>query len=370
MSGKKEISYYIHVPFCTRKCGYCHFFVLPHKQNLVQQYLSALKREFALRAPLQKPLSIYFGGGTPSLLPPDTIAEILSWIPHDKEIEITLEANPENVTPSGMQAFKQAGINRVSIGVQSLDDSLLNALERKHGAQKAIDSVLATKASGIDNISIDLMTEIPLQQERSWERTLHSVETLPINHLSLYNLTIEPHTSFYKKKNEIEKKIPSSEASLAMLEFAVEKLQSFGLKRYEISAFAQEGFESIHNSGYWTGRPFLGFGPSAFSYIDGKRFRNTANLNRYCEALEKGIFPIDFEEELPQSAKIKELLAIRLRLIKGAPLSEFALPQETTSTIQQLITSNLLKLQRGILSLTERGMLFYDTVAEEIIEVL
>lgn len=363
MNGE-ECSYYIHVPFCTKKCGYCHFFVLPYREGSVALYLNALKKEIALYQPLKKPLTIYFGGGTPSLLTPQQIAEILSWIPHDKGIEITLECNPENV--EDLQEFAAIGINRVSMGVQSLDDSQLQTLTRRHDAQKAIHAIHASRDAGITNISIDLMYDIPSQTKTSWRHTLKQVGDLPITHLSLYNLTFEPHTSFYKKKDSFM--LPDSQTSLELLEEAIHSLESFGLHRYEISAFAKPGFESKHNTGYWTGRPFLGFGPSAFSYIDGKRKRNVANLNKYVQALNNDQFPLDFEEELKPGARLKELLAIRLRLLSGCTIPS-PLPQETHTSITKLLSQGLLQLQENTLSLTHKGTLFYDTVAEELIEI-
>jgi oxygen-independent coproporphyrinogen-3 oxidase len=366
---KKHHSIYIHVPLCTRKCDYCHFFVLPHKQDLVNQYITALKQEFDLREQIQDPLTIYFGGGTPSLLPPETIARILSWISHSKEIEITLEVNPENATLSLMREFAKAGITRVSLGVQSLDDNLLVELSRRHDALSALAAIDATYNAGIENISIDLMYDLPSQTPLSWTRTLDRIENLPIKHLSLYNLTIEPHTPYYKRRKELESKTPPPEESLAMLSEAILRLESDGLKRYEISAFAKRGYESCHNSGYWTGRSFTGYGPSAFSYLEGRRSRNVANLSKYSKLLNEGILPTDFEEELSPSGKVKELLAVRLRLTAGAPLSEFTLPLETEEAIARLIASGLLICEGDFLKLTEKGTLFYDTVAEEIIEV-
>jgi oxygen-independent coproporphyrinogen-3 oxidase len=364
MSGNPSL--YIHVPFCTQKCGYCHFFVLPFKQDSVKTYLQALKQEIALKKP-HFPQTIYFGGGTPSLLPPQTIAEILSYIPHDPQIEITLEVNPEEATPALMREFAFSGINRVSIGVQSLDDHLLCELTRKHDAKKAIEAITATHEAGIHNISIDLIYDIPSQTTLSWERTLERVENLPIQHLSLYNLTIEPHTSFYQRRKELERKVPLPEESLVMLEEAVKRLEGYGLKRYEISAFARPGFESKHNTGYWTGRPFHGLGPSAFGYINGTRGRNVANLKKYAEELQSGRSPHDFEETLSEEAKNKELLSIGLRLLQGVKLKDFSISEETKKEISKLIDDQLLISSQGQLKLTPRGLLFYDDVATSLI---
>lgn len=367
-----EYSLYIHVPFCKKKCGYCHFFVLPFEKNLVAHYLAALKKECLLRAPFlenKKLLSIYFGGGTPSLLPPETLAEILSWLLScGSDVEITLEANPEGLSLPLLEQFFKIGINRLSIGVQSLDDFLLSELTRQHSVKKAIDTILQAKIAGFNNISIDLMYDVPSQTLPSWRRTLDRAVELPIAHLSLYNLTLEPQTAFYKQRKKIESKQPLEQESLSMLETAIECFEKNGLKRYEISAFAKDNFRSIHNSGYWQGRPFLGLGPSAYSYWDKSRFSNHAHLAKYCKDLEHNLFPIGFSETLEKSAHTKELLAIRLRMLDGVDLKEWELSLETKETIEKLIELKLVSLERDILSLTNKGTLFYDTVATELID--
>ena len=262
-------------------------------------------------------VSIYFGGGTPTLFC-EGIAEILQWtreLEIASDCEITVEGNPDEVTEPLLQILLQAGVNRLSLGVQSLDDSSLQVLERRHSAQKAKAAIFEASRSGFQNISIDLMFDLPGQTEQSWQETLNQAATLPITHLSLYNLTLEPHTVFFKKKSLLEPLIPKPETSLQLLERAIASIEQMGLLRYEISAFAKPGKESRHNMGYWTARPFLGLGPSAFSYWEKKRFRNIANIQRYARSLKEGTSPIDFEEELLYPDSANELLAVQLRLL-------------------------------------------------------
>lgn len=294
---------------------------------------------------------------------PEAIGEILSWI-NPSDAEITLEANPEDVTLEAMQAFARSGINRVSLGVQSLDNPLLKLLGRHHSSQQASAAVLATYEAGISNITIDLMYEIPQQTLQSWKNTLKQLETLPITHLSLYNLTIEPQTVFYKKRSQLTPLLPSSEDSLLMLNIAVSSLEQMGLKRYEISAFAKEGFASRHNTGYWLGRPFLGFGPAAFSYFQGKRYRNFCDLKKYSAALLAGSSPIDFSEELSPLASLHERLAVQLRMLDGVNLPDFPVDE---AIFRKLQDKGWLHLAHNKARLTEQGLLFYDSVAEEII---
>ncbi|MBS0626195.1 MAG: radical SAM family heme chaperone HemW [Verrucomicrobia bacterium] len=361
------ISLYFHIPFCTKKCPYCHFYVIPNTKSHHPLLAEGLEREWELRWPQienKQIASIYFGGGTPTLFGPAEIGAVLQRIPFSSTTEITIEANPEEATEELLSQYRSIGINRLSLGVQSLDDRSLQTLERIHSAHRARDAIFAAKAAGFDNISIDLMYDLPGQTEASWHYTLDQLSSLPISHLSLYNLTFEPHTSFYKKRETLLLQVPPPETSLKLLQSAVDKLESIGLKRYEISAF---GRPSVHNSGYWTGRPFLGFGPSAFSYWEGKRFSNVSNLHRYSKQLQSNQLPVHFEEALPYPANIRERLAVQLRLREGVDTTSWNLPPETLATLDSLSKNGLLEKDTDRWRLSEKGMLFYDTVATEII---
>ena len=380
MIGREEVSLYFHIPFCAKKCPYCHFFVLPDQTLLKGQFLKSLQLEWKLYLPKlegKEIVSIYLGGGTPSRLSPLQIASILNMVFTSsamlaKECEITLEVNPEDVTPEFSQSLTQMGINRVSLGVQSLNNAELELLDRGHSSDKATQAIQLIAAAGIDNISIDLMFDLPHQTLKTWENTLSQIKDLPITHLSLYNLTLEPHTVFFKHKKTLSPTLPSPEDSTQMLEMALDYLTDAGLKRYEISAFAKKGLHSRHNSGYWTGRPFLGFGPSAFSYWEKKRFQNVPHLNRYSEALKEGRLPIHFEEKLEAPNARLELLAVQLRLVDGVDLTDFErrhdkLSATTYETLAQLEAKGWIARQENRICLTSQGQLFYDSVASEII---
>lgn len=271
-----------------------------------------------------------------------------------------------------MKGYVQAGINRVSIGIQTLNQELLHLLGRQHSPEIALNAIHATYEAGIENISIDLMYDLPKQTLYHWSSTLNQVKTLPLSHLSLYNLTIEPHTLFFKNQQQLKPWLPDEETSLVMYEMAQTHLNEMGLLQYEISAFAKPGKESRHNGGYWTGRPFLGLGPSAFSYWKGKRYRNIAHLERYLQALREGISPVDFEEKLDQKARRRELFVINLRLMRGIFIKEFVqnhgeLDQETDNTLSRLVKEDYLYWNNDNLLLTQRGILFYDSIASELI---
>ncbi len=359
----QDVSIYFHIPFCTKKCPYCHFYVIPNQKSFHEILDVGLSLEWERQLPLllnKRIVSIYFGGGTPTLFV-DGIQKILEKIAQQftLDCEITVEANPEDASFELFEKLKACKVNRISLGVQSLDDRSLQTLERIHSAKKAEEAILLAAQAGFVNISIDLMYDLPDQTEASWMYSLSKLESLPIQHLSLYNLTIEPHTAFYKRRNSLT--FPTGETSLRFLTRAVEQLESLGLKRYEISAF---GRPSVHNVGYWTGRPFLGFGPSAFSFWNGERFRNCANLQRYTRALKEGKSPVDFREKLQEEQRIREKIAIQLRLLDGIDAN---LPTHVLETLEVLVNQNLLMKKNGRIFLTDLGLLFHDTVASQIV---
>lgn len=376
----EEISLYFHVPFCKKKCGYCHFFVVKDDkelhESLVQGFIQEIKRAATILKK-RKLISIYFGGGTPSLLSPKHIETILDEVTKaivfsPADTEITMEFNPESCSKETFQHFRSAGINRASIGIQSFDDVLLLSLTREHSAQKAREAVLASAESGIDNITIDLMYEIPGQTKKSWQETLQTATALPITHLSLYNLTFEEGTPFYRKKSALSLLLPSDEEAKDMLMDAVLHFEQQGLHRYEISAFAKNGFYSRHNTGYWLGREFFGFGPSAFSYLAGKRLRNTENLKTYLKLCQESGSAIDFEEELEREGKLRELFTISLRLSQGVVIKEFEerfqqLPKKLLEEVAKLEKKDLLRSEGARVTLTEKGQLFFNDVASDLI---
>lgn len=366
------ISLYFHIPFCTKKCPYCHFFVLPNREQSRHLFKEALLKEWEQRLPLfknKKILSLYFGGGTPSLYP-EVIEAILKRVDRlncSQNVEVTVEGNPEQINLSLIQKLKTIGVNRISLGVQSLDDRLLKILGRTHNSSQALQGINASFEGGITNISIDLMNELPWQTLESWDKTLTRTQSLPITHLSLYHLTFENNTAFMKRQKALSPHLPSQEESVEMLDMATKALKKMGLTRYEISAFSKKGYESIHNTGYWVGRPFLGFGPSAFSYYNGKRFRNCSNLKKYAKKLFALEDPVDFEEQLPYPANLHEQLAIYLRLNQGVDLKTFSLPQTAYPILKDLQEEGFIETTPSHIKLTDRGRLFYDDVAERII---
>lgn len=376
-----QVSLYIHVPFCSKKCPYCHFFVIPDKEVFQKKFLAAFLQEWQLKLPLLKDkqvVSVYFGGGTPTRLAKAYLIKMVttvlsSAVTFAVDCEMTIEANPEDITLELLQVLKDLQFNRISFGVQSFNNEELISLGRGHTAQQSTIAIQRAYLSGFDNLSIDLMFELPNQTSASWKRTLNQLYDLPIKHLSLYNLTFEPHTVFYKKKQELKNLLLSPEEYLLMLQEAVESLKELGFKRYEISAFAKANAYSVHNTGYWVGRSFLGYGPSAFSYWEKRRFSNFSHFNQYCTLLESGKVPEGFSEQLAFPNDLYELFIVQLRLSKGVDITAFesahgCLPNSFLEKIEKLIyQEKWLARNKDCLFLTDKGMLFYDSVAAELI---
>lgn len=375
-----DLSLYVHLPFCQKKCDYCHFFVLPNKDSYKKELFKALFLEIDLLSSQlagKRILSLYFGGGTPSLVGPAYIESVIQafskYVSLD-QAEITLELNPENHDLATLKNFRQVGVNRLSIGVQSFNNELLKKLGREHSSQDAICALENAQKAHFENLSIDLMYELPLQTLPLWQATLQQANAMPINHISLYNLTLEPHTVFYKHRQKIQKQRPSQETALKMYLEAEAYLKKHHWQPYEISALSKHGAYSRHNVGYWLQRDHLGFGPSAFSLIGTVRCQNVKNLKKYAEHLEKGSKPIDFSEQLSQSAFLRESLCLNLRLHQGVDLLSFEkrfgpLPEDLKKTLLQLERQKLIIYQAPHLRLSDYGRLHHDEIASEIISI-
>jgi oxygen-independent coproporphyrinogen-3 oxidase len=367
-----KISIYIHIPFCEKKCPYCQFYNVYPKDSLILEFQKALLKEIFLKKSLfenKEIISIYFGGGTPTLLNEDFINEVLKNFKISKKTEITIETNPENAKFKKFKNLKKIGINRASIGVQSFDDDLLKVLNRNHSSKDAVNAIKNINLSGIDNISIDLMYDIPNQSVFSFEKTLNIVKDLNIKHISLYNLTFEENTPFFKNKEKYLPILPSEKDSLKMLNSAIKHLKKNNFLRYEISAFCKKNYNSIHNIGYWTQREFLGFGPSSFSYIDKKREKNISNIKIYIKNIIEDKSIIDFEEKLLYPQNLKELFLINLRLIDGVDIKIFEKNNDNLplDVIRYLDNSIFIKKNKNRYKLSKKGLIFYDTLASEII---
>lgn len=303
---------YIHIPFCVKKCAYCDFYSLPGCTHLINSYIDAAFQE-ALRYKDMRFATLYIGGGTPSLLGVEGMAKLMNGLGDlfdlSHVIEATVEVNPDSATTEFLFTARQCGLNRVSIGVQSLSDAELKAVGRIHNAAQAVSAIENAKKAGFAEISADAIAGLPVQTWESLKMTLEKLVSLEIAHLSLYCLSLEPGTPLAENPPE---ELPSDDEQAELFAMASELLVTNGFEHYEISNFARPGHESKHNLNYWRGGEYLGLGPSAASHLAGKRFKNPADL---CAYLANPGGRVEDEESLDARDKAAEEAMLRLRLL-------------------------------------------------------
>jgi oxygen-independent coproporphyrinogen III oxidase len=368
---------YIHIPFCRRKCHYCNFFSIA-SLKYKQHFLEALHEEIYLqRAYLagKEIKSVYFGGGTPSLLDPAEISNVLSEIRKYHLLcddpEITLEANPDDVSTVLLSEFKQTGINRLSIGIQSFYDDDLEYLNRIHSSEKAINSVREAKKAGFGNISIDLIYGIPTLTDEKWRKNLEIAFSMDVQHISAYSLTVEPRTALDVLIRKKKLPAPAEERIIDHFRLLMEVMRNNKFIHYEISNFCREGFYSKHNSMYWNGEHYLGLGPSAHSFNGSSRQWNFASVIEYIDQVKrKDRF---FETEiLTKDQKYNEYVMTSLRTIWGCDLNkirdefgeEFAV--RSSQFAVQFIESGMIVEKEGVYYLSDEGKLFADGIASDL----
>lgn len=318
---------YLHVPFCRRRCSYCDFAIAVRKRVPADGFLDAVTRELAAledRAP--GPLdTLYLGGGTPSLLPPAVVAELVARITARRPLapgaEVTLEANPEDVTPEAAARWRGAGVTRVSLGVQSFDERVLAWMHRSHGAAAAGVALERLRAAGIADVSIDLIFAVPAELERDWARDLDLAVALAPAHVSLYGLTVEERTPLARWVSRGAARPTDEDRYAAEYLLAHQRLAAAGYAFYEVSNAARPGHRSRHNSAYWTGAPYLGLGPAAHSYDGTSRRWNLAAWEAYRRAVTAGRSPVAQEETLTPEQRELERVYLGLRTIDGLDLS-------------------------------------------------
>lgn len=316
---------YIHIPFCRSKCAYCDFYSLAGAEERMDDYCRALERHLAEVAPqaeCHKADTVYFGGGTPSYLGAERLCRLLGSIRKlykvDKHAEITLEANPDSATDrKTLKRLRKAGFNRLSLGVQSMDDALLQAIGRIHTRQQVQEAVAAARKAGFKNLSLDLIYGLPGQTMEGWEKTLSDAVGLHPEHLSCYGLKLEEGTPLYRRQGELT--FPDEDMQADMYLYAVEFLKQCGYEQYEISNFAKPGFASRHNLKYWLMQEYAGFGPGAHSDFGNVRYGYARDLERYL----KGELVLQESETVDTDEREREYLMLRLRTVQGVDPREF-----------------------------------------------
>lgn len=375
----REIGLYIHIPFCIKKCFYCDFNSIAFKNyHKIEKYLKALEKDISLTGAMAKDFvvkSVYLGGGTPSIIRSKAIESILRSICQQFSLtanpETTIEANPASVTVAKLKKYKESGINRISIGVQSFADKFLKILGRAHNSAQAGSTITMAKKSGFKKISIDLIYGLPSQTLKDWERELDCFLDAGVGHISFYDLKIEKGTPFYALKNKLE--LPDNDLQAIMYRHGCKKLEKFGYRHYEISSFALKGHESAHNQIYWRNDEYFGLGAGAYSYIKGRRFSKSSSITEYQQQLLSGDLRCYHVERLKEKARLRETIILNLRLLKG--FSVASIEDRTGVKVDEKILDQLKRLKgQGLICssgdryrLSKKGILFYDDIASELV---
>lgn len=387
MMNNNELELYIHIPFCARKCAYCDFLSFAAPERVWRDYVNQLIEEiYGQSACFQDRVvtTIFLGGGTPSILPAELISQIFAALQEcfmiDEKAEITIEANPGTLTMEKLEIYRQSGINRLSLGLQSADDQELRLLGRIHTYDDFLKSYQRARQAGFDNINIDLMSALPGQDVHSWKSTLRKVMMLRPEHISAYSLIIEEGTPFYERYGEeacggeqsLWPSLPDEDTDREMYHLTKEMMAAQGYERYEISNYAKPGYECRHNTGYWTGVDYLGLGLGASSYISGYRYRNVSDMEEYLSLKLQNAGEAAREiQELSLKDRMEEFMFLGLRMTKGVSGSEFLerfgqnMWNVYGSALKKLREQKLIETEMPRVRLTELGMDVSNRVFQE-----
>jgi oxygen-independent coproporphyrinogen III oxidase len=364
-------SAYIHVPFCAHRCGYCDFTLVARRDDLIDAYLEALATDLAQLERPREVDTLFFGGGTPTHLPADQLQRLMNlalrWFVPTPAAEICVEANPAGLDDAKIAVLADAGVNRVSLGIQSFDTGILKLLERDHRRPEIISAVERLRPR-IPNIGFDLIFGIPGQSLELWNETLDEALGLSPTHVSTYGLTFEKGTTFFSRLTKGSLRRCEEEAEREMYALAMDRLPQAGLEQYEISNFARPGFRSRHNEIYWRGLPFYGFGPGAARYIAGRRELNHRSVTTWIKRIQSGQSPIADSEELSPEERARERIMLGLRRASGIQLADFKRETDfdfrelSPSALAQNLNRSLLEEVDGTIRLTREGRFVADTV--------
>lgn len=363
----KKAGIYIHIPFCVKRCNYCDF-TSYIEINLIPLYISALKKEIELKKNEGRNLtfdSIYFGGGTPSLLKDLYLSSILDTLYKfykiSKNVEITIEANPESITLSKLKSYKNLNIKRLSIGVQSFDDKVLKGIGRIHDTDRAIKAIEFARKTSFNNLNIDLIVGLPYSDITTFNSNITYIKKFKPEHISLYILMIEKRAKLSKEIKKGLIQLPDDNSIEYYWNKYIEFLKGEGYIHYEISNFALKGFACRHNLHYWMRDPYIGMGVSASSFLNAERSTNTKNIKIYINRLNKGTNPTVFREKILDDKNRVEEIMLGLRLIDRG-INKELIPNEKENLVRKFIDLKLLKDNKGKLCLTEKGVFLSNQV--------
>lgn len=378
----RHIGLYIHIPFCFGKCHYCSFNSIVYSSDLLEEYINSIKEEIRFYGNKQwarwvTVQTIYIGGGTPSILSVEDIQSILETLNKffqiSSDAEITLEANPESLTQMKTEKYIIAGINRLSIGIQSLDDDILKRIGRRHTSRIACRAYNDARNNGFSNINVDLIYGLPRQNSTIWQETLDGIIQLKPEHISIYGLGIEEGSKFFQDKKQGRLLLPEEDEQVEFYNTALAFTRQAGYEHYEISNFAKPNFRSKHNQIYWAGDEYLGLGAGAHSYLGGWRFNNISSPGNYNNLMHAGLLPVESTEKLSVEKRLGEKIILRLRMMEGIKLEMirkrfgFIKNEEALAYLQKFIDTGLITIDADMVKLTEKGILLSNEVFAELI---
>ena len=368
-----NLGLYIHIPYFLHKCGYCDFNSHPENQEESIHYVDALIQELKSYSPKKYSIaSVFFGGGTPTILPSSQLKHILKTAQEvfnfQTDCEITIEANPATIKLQSLQEIREAGYNRISIGAQSFDQKELQLLERVHSEKEIHSTIDKARSSNFKNLSMDLIFALPDQTIEKWHSNLNQAIQKKPEHLSTYNLTIEPATAFFQLHKKGKLNLPNENIQLGMYETTIQILKDAGYQHYEISNFSKPGMESQHNINYWNNGEYIGIGAGASSYLYGERFKNTKLPSNYIREIKVNKSAIETRETLEPMHAMGETLMLGLRLLKGISIDAFEKRFQVSfykvygKTLDQLFNQELITLNKNRIALSKKGLFLADSV--------
>ncbi len=380
MRAPTKVSLYIHFPFCLKKCLYCSFNSVAESHLPVEEYAATLIREMELcSANLGSPVlaqTLYFGGGTPSLMAPVLVGRIIDsaarFFNLAADAEITIEANPGSLTRETLSGYRACGINRLSLGVQSFNDAFLQRLGRVHNSEQAVEAFVEARGAGFMNIGVDLINSLPGQTLQLWEDDLRTAVDLQPEHLSVYGLSVEDGTPFADMEKKGELLLPGEEEAAVMFEKTSQILNNSGFEQYEIANFARPGYRSRHNQGYWLRDDYLGFGAGAHSFMKesgfGVRWKNPDDLHEYSQPVKDGVLPWQERHYLSSREAMEERLFLGLRMLEGVDLENFqsefgvSVPEAYPRECVSLLEKGLLEIRDGRLRIAEKNLIIANQI--------
>ena len=382
---KKRLGIYIHIPFCISKCAYCDFnSAPPSSDEIVTRYIDALIthiESYSAAASAYEPDSVFIGGGTPTSIPPADLYRLVKAVKRNfhltKHAEFSIEANPATVSYATLVKLHRMGVNRISMGLQSANDNELKTLSRRHTRRDFVRSYRMARDAKFDNINVDLMFGIPYQTPRSLAKSINFTASLRPDHISLYDLKIEPGTAFYRNYDSISSYLPGDDVEADMYLGSINQLRQYGYLQYEISNFARPGHMCVHNLKYWNCDEYLGFGVSAHSYFNGTRFSFTPDIERYIQGVtlkDSKVRITDECEQVEERERMGEYVMLRFRLVAGVDSREFnyrfgrSFEQLYGGKCEKFIKNGYMTMRGGVYSLTPAGMFISNYILSDILE--